>query len=134
MIHIRIGADIYCIDGEGGELTQVIADRSTRRVTHLVVERKGFGKDERLVPVDQVSETSTKRIRLSCSKADLAGMPSLSERHLEVAQGGMYPSGTIQSFGAGSMTPSGPAMMSVEESNVPEELQGGDAGHEGRSR
>jgi uncharacterized protein YrrD len=121
MIHIRIGADVYCFDGEGGELTQVIADRSTRRVTHLVVERKGFGKDERLVPVEQIAETSTKRISLRCSKADLAGMPKLSDRHLEVGKGGVYQSGTIQSFESGSMTPSGPAMVSVEDSNLPED-------------
>ena len=122
MVHVRIGAAIQCSDGPGGELTQIIADRATRRVTYIVVERKGFGKDERLVPVEQIAEGSTKNVVLLCSVAELAAMPHRTEISYDLSDADLYyPMGSYSyPMGSYPMSPSGPYIPAIEEDNLPE--------------
>lgn len=69
---IPIDAEAVCSDGACGRSTYVILNPKTRQVTHLVVKEKGFPFTERLVSVDQVTETSPHRIRLRCSREEFA--------------------------------------------------------------
>jgi uncharacterized protein YrrD len=81
MISIPLNASIECTDGTIGKSTAVIVDRESLHVTHFVVKEKESPHADRLVPVDQVAETTHKAIRLRCSKAELEGMGGFSAEH-----------------------------------------------------
>jgi uncharacterized protein YrrD len=68
---LRLNAQVVCADGPAGHLTDVILDPISDQVTHLVVEVKGFGRTQHLVPVTLVQATSTREVRLQCSRAEL---------------------------------------------------------------
>jgi len=68
---LRLNAQVVCADGPAGHLTDVILDPISDQVTHLVVEVKGFGRPQHLVPVTLVQATSTREVRLHCSRAEL---------------------------------------------------------------
>lgn len=40
---LRLNAQVVCTDSPAGHLADVILNRSNERVSHLVVELKGFG-------------------------------------------------------------------------------------------
>lgn len=64
-----IGAGVSCADGACGEVTRVVINPVTRKLTHLVVEpagRRGLG---RLVPLGLVDATSGE-IQLRCTIAE----------------------------------------------------------------
>jgi sporulation protein YlmC with PRC-barrel domain len=65
----RIGAAVYCQDGECGELRRIVIDADTDDVTHLVVEPKQRSGKGRLVPIDLVEATTAHNIRLRCTLA-----------------------------------------------------------------
>ena len=75
-----MNAKVECTDGSVGESTCLIINPATRTVTYVVVEDKGFPRPvERLVPVDQVAETTQDIIQLRCTKAELAQMEPFAE-------------------------------------------------------
>ena len=56
-------------------------------LTHFVVQDRSLpDRDQRLVSIDQVVETSRDRIRLVCTKADLASMDHFVDTHYVPAQ------------------------------------------------
>lgn len=75
-------AKVECADGPCGESSTIILNPATREVSHFVVLDKTFpDRDRRLVPVDQVVETSRNLIRLCCTKDELAGMDHFLDTH-----------------------------------------------------
>lgn len=82
-----IGSDVSCSDGICGELTRVVVDPVARALTHLVVEPKHRGGQDRLVPVDLV-DSAGDEIRLRCSTAEFGELESAEEtRFLPGARG-----------------------------------------------
>ena len=82
MKDVPLKANVECTDGPCGESGIVIVNPETRQVTHFVVQDKSLpDRDQRLVPVDQIAETSRDRLRLSCTKAELASMDHFIETH-----------------------------------------------------
>lgn len=79
MVDIPLNADVECVDGACGESVTVIVDPVARKVTHLVVEDREFV--QRLVPVDEVAETTSDSISLHCSRDELSKMEPFLERH-----------------------------------------------------
>jgi uncharacterized membrane protein len=80
MIDVPINAKVECTDGSAGQSTSLIINPTTRMVTNVVVETKGFPRPvERLVPIELVVETTQDRIRLRCTKAELAEMDPFVE-------------------------------------------------------
>ena len=80
-------AKVECTDGPCGESSIIILNPTTREVSHFVVQDKTFpDRDQRLVPVDQVVETSRTLIRLRCTKAELAGMDHFLDSHYAATQ------------------------------------------------
>lgn len=57
MIEIPLGAHVECDDGRCGKVTQVVVDRDTLRVSHLVIRdpRNPIKHSERLVPLERVA-------------------------------------------------------------------------------
>jgi uncharacterized membrane protein len=71
----------------------VIVNPTTRQVTHLVVADKSFPRSiQRLVPVEQVLETSSGSIRLACTQDQLAEMEPFAEtQFVEIERTVPYP-------------------------------------------
>jgi sporulation protein YlmC with PRC-barrel domain len=82
MTDIPLKAKVECVDGPCGESGIVLLNPDTRQVTHVVVQDTSFpDRDQRLVPMDQVVETSRSRIRLACTRADVAAMDHFIDSH-----------------------------------------------------
>lgn len=87
MMDVPAYAKVECADGPCGESSIIILNPATREVSHFVVQDKTFpDRDQRLVPVDQVVETSRTLIRLRCTKAELAGMDHFFDSHYAATQ------------------------------------------------
>ena len=75
MVDIPIEASVECADGPRGRSVTVIVNPATRKVTHYVVQDRSFvDAEQRLVPVDEVLETTSESIRLRCTKEQVADM------------------------------------------------------------
>ena len=67
MIDIPLSAKVECVDGLCGQSTAIVVNPVTKDVTYFVVrDETGSSPVERLVPVDQISETTKTLIRLDC--------------------------------------------------------------------
>jgi sporulation protein YlmC with PRC-barrel domain len=69
---LPLNAKVYCRDGLCGQSKELVMDRNTEKVTHLVLKRNHFSQDEILVPVELVVETTPHLIRLRCTQDKLA--------------------------------------------------------------
>lgn len=69
---LPLNAKVYCVDGLCGQSKELVLDRNTEEVTHLVVKGNHLPHTELLVPVELVAETTPRLIRLRCTKDKLA--------------------------------------------------------------
>jgi sporulation protein YlmC with PRC-barrel domain len=76
---VPVNADVECVDGPCGRSTYVIINPTTQQVTHVVVKEQEIPYAERLVPLDQVIDSTPDLIRLSCTKDELAAMDEFIE-------------------------------------------------------
>jgi sporulation protein YlmC with PRC-barrel domain len=67
-----LNVQVYCVDGLCGQSKEVVMDRETEEVTHLVVKERYSPHTELLVPINLVTETTPDMIRLRCTKGELA--------------------------------------------------------------
>jgi uncharacterized membrane protein/sporulation protein YlmC with PRC-barrel domain len=79
MINFPIDARVECKDGPCGESVTVIVDPTIPEITHFVVQTREA--EQRMVPIDQVVETTAKSIRLCCTTDQVAEMTPFVERH-----------------------------------------------------
>lgn len=79
-----LNADVHCTDGEGGRAEALVLNPVTNVASHLVVEVKGLGRNQVLLPLSFVAESPAKHIAANCTRADLAQMaPFLKMAHME---------------------------------------------------
>ncbi|MGD8791093.1 MAG: PRC-barrel domain-containing protein [Anaerolineae bacterium] len=71
-----LNVEVYCTDGLCGQSKDVVMDRETEKVTHLVVKEKHAPHTEILVPVHLVTEATPHLIRLRCTQEKLAELQS----------------------------------------------------------
>lgn len=69
---IPVDAGVDCSDGFAGYCRYVVINPVVCQVTHIVVEEKDYPYYARLVPLDQVQETTRQLIRLRCTARELA--------------------------------------------------------------
>ncbi len=125
----HVGADVECTDSRGGKLRQIIVDRASETVTHLVVDAEAAMGAPVLVPRDRVLSANRDRVRLSCTKDELAAMDRF-EQAIYVAPEVQHPTlgyeqsdylfpatWAAASFGAQRIPP---AVPPVVEERVPE--------------
>ncbi len=85
MADIPIYGRVECVDGPCGRINDVLISYAARQVTHFVVREKGLHHTERLVPVDQVLETTSDLITLRCTKDELAAMePFIETQYVQI--------------------------------------------------
>jgi len=69
-----VNAEVYNADGYCGRSTYVIGNPVTQTMTHLVVKEAAAPYAERLVPIDQVVDSTPALIRLRCTQEELSKM------------------------------------------------------------
>jgi sporulation protein YlmC with PRC-barrel domain len=69
---LPLNAKVYCVDGLCGQSKELVLDRNTEEVTHLVVKGNHLPHTELLVPIYLVEETTPHVIRLRCAKDELS--------------------------------------------------------------
>jgi sporulation protein YlmC with PRC-barrel domain len=79
-----LNVKVYCVDGLCGQSKEVVMDRKTEEVTHLVVKENHSPHTELLVPIHLVEETTPHAIRLRCAKDELEELQPL--RKVEVIE------------------------------------------------
>jgi osmotically-inducible protein OsmY len=67
---LRIGAKVYCRDGEGGNLAKIIIDPQTNHVSDLIVEQGFLFKKERVIPISTVTRATEQNIHLLSTRSD----------------------------------------------------------------
>src|SRR5712692_11309892 len=76
MLKFNFGSKIFCSDGDGGVLVQVIFDSATRSMAHIGVKQgRLFGKSVYL-PFDSVLSATGEGIKLRVKRSDLAAANS----------------------------------------------------------
>jgi uncharacterized protein YrrD len=78
---IQINAKVICADEECGRTTCVIIDPIKNEITHIVVREKGFVGLQRLVPIEQILESTPDRILLRCNRDKLNQMDTFVDYH-----------------------------------------------------
>jgi sporulation protein YlmC with PRC-barrel domain len=74
-VNIPINAKVECTDGACGRSTNVVVNPVNLTVTHVAIQDKTLPDNPtRLVPVSDVAEVADDRIKLSCTRADVATM------------------------------------------------------------
>jgi hypothetical protein len=71
-MNIGLNANVDCLDGHCGHSTGIVVDRSTRRLTHIVVKESGFRSAERLVPTRAISWADRQKVNLSITKEEFS--------------------------------------------------------------
>lgn len=79
LMDFPVNAEIYSADGHCGRSTYVIGNPVTQTMTHLVVKEAAAPFAERLVPVEQVVDSTPTLIRLRCTQAELSKMDPFIE-------------------------------------------------------
>jgi len=121
MSEISINAKVECADGPCGQVITMIVDRTTRKVTHLVIEDETlpWKPYQRMVPIDQLAEATRDLVRLRCKRDDVAQMEHFIETH--------YIKKTEQSYsvyqggeGAPDASEVGVSYSTFDEEKIPE--------------
>jgi uncharacterized membrane protein len=110
MKSIPVEAKVVYADGAEAESRGVIVEGGTRNVTHYVVEDEHLARPpyERLVPVDQVEESTHDLIRLRCTQEEVGRMqPFTTTRYVlkgthdySLYEGGEGPGTSASTVGA----------------------------------
>ena len=95
-----VGTQASCSDGLCGEVSRMIIDPGTQRLTHLVIGPKRRRELGRLVPIDLVESTSGE-VRLRCTLAEFGNLEAAEETELveDGGSGGMGPRGAQTPIG-----------------------------------
>ena len=85
-MEIPIGAEVECVDGVSGRSTQILLNPVSDKVTHIVVQ-EGLLGEERLVPIDVITEARPGLIRLRLTKDELRQLtPFTRTQYIELWQ------------------------------------------------
>jgi uncharacterized protein YrrD len=76
---IPLNAEVYCAEGLCGRSVCLIVNPIVKKVTHFVVQKKGFLHLKYMVPLDMISESSPQQIHLRCKAEELAQLDSFEE-------------------------------------------------------
>ena len=106
-----VGVRTECSDGYCGQLSRIITDPATRKITHLVIKPQ-HRKSDRLVPLELV-DMAADDISLRCTLAEFEQLQPAEE--IDLAEGDEYGGGygdaeSVQGYGdVGSMGVGGSA-------------------------
>ncbi len=76
---LPLNVHVHCTDGRCGRSTHVVLDPTRDRVTHIVVRERRPSNQERMVPVELVSNTAAEVILLSCTKEEFSELQNFRQ-------------------------------------------------------
>ncbi len=121
MIVIPLHATVECTDGACGESVTVIVNPITKKVTHFVVKDKTLPPPaERLVPIEEVVETTSEMVRLRLRRDEMATLkPFIETQYVESDE--LVPVyGTYDSFSMSPyVTAVGTHQLPIEVEQIP---------------
>ena len=82
---IRRGAHVHAKNGRVGQVDELVVDKSTYHLTHLVL-REGhlWGHKDVMIPVEAIGEISENDIHLKLDKKEIAALPTFPvHRHIQ---------------------------------------------------
>ncbi|MEZ4768259.1 MAG: PRC-barrel domain-containing protein [Caldilineales bacterium] len=71
-MNIPLNVDVQCTDGEGGRAVAAVLDPVRLTMSHIVVDVKGHGSKEHLVPLEYLTASTPKSISLRCTREELS--------------------------------------------------------------
>ena len=74
-MNIALNAEVNCLDGPCGHLNHIILKSANEEMTHLVISDDNHSRQEYLVPLDLVTDTSHDQVQLNCTCDELHSMP-----------------------------------------------------------
>jgi uncharacterized protein YrrD len=77
--NVNIGSRLHCKDGRCGQLVKVVVD-DEQQITDLIVERGFLQKEDRVLPVSLVEETTEEEVHLSIESDELSSFPKYEEK------------------------------------------------------
>lgn len=117
---IKLNAQVLSENNEKiGELKKVVIDPLTNEVSHVVVEKGFWFREDKLVPVDMVEMSGEDKVRIRTTRRELEELPDFKEKQYFLLTD--YWSDDQES-GAGYSTPyvMYPYMMAGTEIGLPE--------------
>jgi len=78
-VDIPISAEVSCLDGPCGRITNLILNPTTEEITHVVVWDGSFPGTEYLVSIDRILDCTPKTITLNSSREELSKMPIFNQ-------------------------------------------------------
>ena len=83
-MRLDLDCAVTCTDGAFGELSDIIIDPGTLRVTHLVVQPAGDHHVARLLPVSRArgGKLAKEGVALDCTLAEINELPQIHESDL----------------------------------------------------
>lgn len=88
-MQIKQGAKVITSDNQDvGRVDRVVIDPSTREITHVIVRRGWLFTEDKVLPIQWVSDTVEDTLRLRALEDDLQGLPVFEEdRFVSVEDG-----------------------------------------------
>jgi uncharacterized protein YrrD len=81
-LQFKQNAGVFTATGEAvGHIDRVVVDPHTNVVTHIVVRKGFFFKEDKVVPIDLVAEATEDQIKLRENAGDLHALPPFEEKH-----------------------------------------------------
>jgi sporulation protein YlmC with PRC-barrel domain len=79
---IPVGAKVNCTDGPCGQSSHILINPISQTITHVVVyDSHWLSSTSRMVPFEQILETTPDTIRLGCSRDDVLKMDDFIKVH-----------------------------------------------------
>jgi sporulation protein YlmC with PRC-barrel domain len=125
IMDIPVDVPVHCSDGMGGRSTCVLINPVRNEVTHLVVKEAKAPHVERVVPIEEVSETTPEVILLRCTRDELEQMaPFVRTEYIVEKMPDMdYAPGGYVGLGSYMMwpyvIPDSTQMVAVEHKQIP---------------
>lgn len=122
-MEFKDGTIVYTAEGKkAGNLRRVVIDPESKAVTHIVVERGFLFKNDKVIDVAKVAETSEDRVALNCTVDELKEMSPLDIEHY-VPLSGTAGGGQYDPLPGGVYSNSAPDRMIKETlRTIPEQL------------
>jgi hypothetical protein len=83
---IAVLATAQCPDGPAGQVTHLVVDRASMRVTYIMVKQVQWAYEERMVPFRYVQHSAGDEVHLWCSRQELSTMQPGTWTELVVAE------------------------------------------------
>jgi uncharacterized protein YrrD len=124
-MEFKYGASVYASDGrKAGRLNRIVVDPEINEVTHIVIQKGLFVKEDKVVVVQDINTTSQDEVTMNCTTDVVAELPPLEIERRETLTGTAGPGQTFQTLEGGIHPPPGPEYKIITETKrtIPEEL------------